>query len=403
MSEDFNESKISENHKKYIEKRKKLSGFFFERALPNEYIIQIGKKNAKPILGGKRFKLFRRFLRIPAFVQTLYFKTDNANIDFQGIGIEGYAAWRINPEKPEIAINTLNFYNEEDPMAETNNQLRTICIEAVRHVIANMNIDDALKKKDEIAENLKQQLKPIQQRWGIVFDELGIESVRIMSDMLFEDLQSQYRDSLRLDVAKTRISTDKQIAAEENAMREKTELERISTDKNIEMANIENNTFVEESRMNEERKLSQQQIKIDEEEYLEKYKFRVVKENKEKEIQQLTKNIAINIEEINHRLLNLLLTSEEIESEISRKKTEIDKLRREVTQVYSKEALLYSFIESIPDIFDKIKIDNYSVMDYGGGKGISPIGKILTELFQILKNSDLKWLLDKKSTSDEEE
>ena len=99
MAEDSEKYKTSD----YVKRRKKLSGVFFEVALPNEYLVPMGQKRVKPILGGKRFRLFRKFLRVPASVETLYFKTDNANMHYQGIGIEGYASWRIDPARPEVA------------------------------------------------------------------------------------------------------------------------------------------------------------------------------------------------------------------------------------------------------------------------------------------------------------
>jgi hypothetical protein len=199
----------------YIAKRKKLSGIFFETALPNEYLVEVGRGTVKPILGGKQFRLFKKFLRVPGSVQTLYFETDNANMNYQGIGIQGYASWRIDPECPELAIATLDFFDEDDPMRNTNEKLRTICTEAVRHVLANMSIDDALKKKDDISGNLKEQLRKFEERWGILFDQVGIEKVRIMSEKLFEDLQSQYRDQLRLNVETARIQTDRKNCSRE--------------------------------------------------------------------------------------------------------------------------------------------------------------------------------------------
>jgi hypothetical protein len=120
----------------YIGRRRKLHGPFFETALPNEYLVEIGRRRVSLQLGGRRFRMFRKFIRIPASVQTLRFSTDNANQDYQGIGIEGYANWRIDPVNPETAIHALDFFDENDPMARTNAGLRTICVEAARHVIA---------------------------------------------------------------------------------------------------------------------------------------------------------------------------------------------------------------------------------------------------------------------------
>ena len=86
---------------------RKFSDFLFERALPNEYLVVVGKKNISPVLGGKKFRWFNKFIHVPAFVQRLKFSTDNANVDYQGIEIHGYASWRINPDNPAKSIATL--------------------------------------------------------------------------------------------------------------------------------------------------------------------------------------------------------------------------------------------------------------------------------------------------------
>ena len=103
----------------YVGRRKKLHGPLFETALPNEYLVEIGRRKVSLQLGGRRFRLFKKFIRVPASVQTLRFSTDNANQDYQGIGIEGYANWRIDPANPETAIHALDFFDENDPMART--------------------------------------------------------------------------------------------------------------------------------------------------------------------------------------------------------------------------------------------------------------------------------------------
>ena len=190
----------------YVKKRQRLTGLFFETALPNEYLVPIGARKAKAVLGGRRFRWFgfRKFLRIPASIQTLQFSTDNANVDFQGLGIEGFASWQINTADPSTAISTLDLFDEDDPMARTNTELQLICVEAVRHVIANMTIAEAHRKKEDIAEELKRQLKQIEQRWGIVFHHVGVRHVKVMSASVFNDLQADYRNQLRLNSAKQR-------------------------------------------------------------------------------------------------------------------------------------------------------------------------------------------------------
>ncbi len=185
-----------------------LRSFLYEYALSNEYIYQVGKKDAQPALGGSFFRLGRQYLKFPASVQTVYFTSDNANKNYQGLRVDGYACWRVDPEKPEVAARCLDFSDQTFPMSNTNRLLRTICTEAIRHIIANITIDDALTKKDDIGRQLKEQLGRVERTWGILFDQVGIERVTILSNSVFEDLQQQTRDSLRLSASESRMGTD---------------------------------------------------------------------------------------------------------------------------------------------------------------------------------------------------
>lgn len=384
-----------ENSREYIKRRKKLSGLFFETALPNEYLIEIGRKDIKPVLGGKKFRMFKKYLRIPASVQTIHFTTDNANIDYQGIGVEGYASWRIDPVNPKTAVTTLDFFDEDDPMERTNRELCTICIEAVRHVIANMTIDDAMRKKDEIAENLKNQLKEIEKKWGIIFDQVGIEKVTLMSGKLFENLQAQFRDQLRLEVEKKRIATDQSIATEENGMKEKTELQKLDTEKKLETTKLDNKSNLKEQEIERQNGISLKEREIRENDYRKEMAFNQEKQQKEYDLSLLEKNLTIKLLEVELEKLKSQKESEIIQGEISKMKLELTRLQKDIDQVYSNDSLTNVLIEKLPDIFKSIKIDNYSILDGGGNGSISPVGKILNEILFLIKQSDLASIFNK--------
>lgn len=61
----------------------------------------------------------------------------------------------------------------------------------------------------------------------VAFHQVGIRRVRVMSAKVFEDLQAQYRNELRLTSQRTELQTDRRIAAEQNNVREETEMERL--------------------------------------------------------------------------------------------------------------------------------------------------------------------------------
>ena len=385
---------MAENN--YHKSRKKLSTIFFETALPNEYLVVLGKKEIKPILGGRKFKWGKKFLRVPANVQKLKFETDNANMDYQGIGIEGYATWRINPEKPEVAITTLDFFDDENPMHKTNEDLKTICIEAVRHVIANMSIEDALKNKDAIADNLTKQLTEIERKWGIVFDQVGIEKVKIMSNRLFNDLQSEFRNKLRLESSRTQIATDREIAKEENEIHEKNELERIQTEQKIELQDVEKQKQLSKQKLDGQKEIKEKERQIKEEEFRKEIEFNLEKEQKNHELKQLESDLEIKLRETEIKVLTAKLKQQDLENKIETKQIEIDKLRRKLDQSYTQEELNNLFIEKLPEIFESIKIDNYSVMTGGDGKNTFPVTQIMQEIIQVLKNNEILDLKEKK-------
>lgn len=367
-------------------KRKKYAGLFFERALPNEYLITIGKKNSKPILGGKKYKWFNKFIHVPAFVQRLKFSTDNANIHYQGIEILGYASWRINPETPEKSIATLDFFDEHDPMAKTNDELKTICIEAVRHVIANMTIDDALKKKDDIAESLMVQLREIESKWGIIFDQVGIEQVRIMSDKLFHDLQSAFRSKLRLSAEISNMQTEREIDRIKNETHEKNMTEKLETDQKLEMIRLANTTKIKKEALLEEMTLNEQKRKMQEVDFKEEIAFKMNQEQKEHEFLILKNELQITQNELDKKLLETTNELEKIKSEISKQQIGIKELELQLDQSFSDEKLKFEFIKILPALFESIKIDNYSVLDSGNDQITSPVIKILNELMFSIKN-----------------
>lgn len=364
----------------YMKKRKKFSGLLYVRALPNEYLVPIGKRTIKPVLGGKKLKLFQKYMRVPAYVQKLTFVTDNANIDYQGIGIEGYASWRINPDDPKISIATLDFFDEFDPMRKTNEDLKTICIEAVRHVIANMTIEEALKNKDDIAENLKKQLQEVEKKWGIVFDQVGIEQVKIMSDNVFKDLQADFRNKIRQDSETKRINTERVIAKEQNIANENTQTEQIESEKKIDLIRFEN----EKMKKEKERKLREENFRKDQ-------AFNLEKEQKEHAFSKLKKELELQLNEDEMKLLKSKSELQEVKNVISEKQIAIETLRKELEQMHSDSELSARFIEQLPDIFASVQIDNYSVLEAGSEAGnLSPVTKLLNEIIFSIKNMNFE-------------
>ncbi len=357
----------------YVGSRRKLTGFWFDTALPSEYLVILGGR-LRPVRGGRAFRWFglRKCIRIPASIQTLEFATDNANLHFQGLGIEGYAAWQIDEGDPARAIATLDMFDESDPMAKTNGELNLMCVEAVRHVVANMTIEDAMRKKEEIASRLKEQLKQVESRWGIVFHQVGIRSVRVMSGHVFEDLQARYRNELRLQSARSRIEADKHIAQEENSLRESKEKERIATDQRLRLAEVENQARARSTELQQARAIAEAESELE--------SRRVELETERKRTLQLP------LLELDARLADLERAAGSIRLELDRK-------RRELNQTFTEAALAQELIASLPKVAAATKVDSYTVLD---GNGASPLARLIAELSVLLRSDSVRELLGRK-------
>ena len=267
-------------------------------------------------------------------------------------------------------------------------------MEAVRHVLANMSIDDALKKKDDISENLKGQLKKFEQRWGILFDQVGIEKVHIMSSQLFEDLQAEYRNQLHLEVSKAKIRTDREIAVAENAMREQTETERLSTERKLSLAEAESRSEVGSDKLEKEQVLFEQERLIHEDRFRKEADFRIEQNRRDYEAQMKEQELRRRLQELEGDVLRSEAELEELRVRIAAGKLDLKERERLIEETHTPEQLTREFIHKLPSLYEGLSIDNYSVMDTGSG-GLSPVSRVLQEAIGLLRGNGLEGLLDR--------
>ena len=259
-------------------------------------------------------------------------------------------------------------------------------------MISNMGVDDALKKKDDIAERLRTQLEEVQRAWGIVFDQVGIEKVRIMSSRLFEQLQAQFRDGLRLDVERKRIATDREINHEANAVRELDGLEKLGTDEKLNLAGVESGSRVEGSQLAEKHRLAQRQRELDGEAFRSEAALREEKERKESGLADLGKQLEIGLAKSEAALLEARVAVSHLQAALDTERLGTERLEREVRQTWSREQLVSELIARLPEAIGAMKVDSYNVLATGADAA-SPLAKALVEIVTVLKTVDLGTIL----------
>lgn len=155
---------------------------------------------------------------VPCTANNLAFKADQVTQENQGVEITGFAVWKI--AKPEAASQRFLFDDPAQAVATINTYLQDVVESAIRHRMANMTIEEVLRKRATIILELKRELAYITDQWGLELDTIEIKNVRILSAQVFAHLQAPYREALRMQSETTTLQTEQEIAARQLAQKE---------------------------------------------------------------------------------------------------------------------------------------------------------------------------------------
>jgi hypothetical protein len=381
------------------DKSRDFDSLFFVRALPNEYLVEIGRKKARPVLGGRRFRPFRRFLKIPASVQVIKFSVNNHSKNYQGIQVEGYACWRIDPEQVDRAVTTLDFYNAFDPLQKTSEDLKTICTEAIRHIVANMEIEETLKNKDGIAVQLRSHLRDIEGRWGILFDQVGIEKITVMSDKVFGDLQAKERDKLRLDASLSKFESDRKICDAGALFERDTKQAALKSQRDQKIMEYEHEKELKQKELELRKKNLEMENEMAARTLAAKTELEMQRRQREMELERRSMEIAhaAELQKIENQLAQAGRQKELELTLLEQEKTRLERERiaqeqslrlmreqREIDNMLSREYVMSKLVEQLPGCMQALKIHSLDV-NLGPGQ----VEKALAAVLAALKDAKM--------------
>lgn len=73
-----------------------------------------------------------------------------------------------------------------------------MCESVLRNLIANSSLQEVLKNRNHLKDNMKNDLKDQFKGWGIWLESVEITEVKISSNRLFTDLQAEFRQETQL-------------------------------------------------------------------------------------------------------------------------------------------------------------------------------------------------------------
>jgi flotillin len=218
--------------------------FGYVVAGPAEFAIHRRRGRTRKVgLGISLFclPLIDRCYLIPSTAQSITFSADQITAENQGVEVAGFGVWKVGD--PEKAAASFDFSDGATALTSIGENLRNVVESAIRHQVANMTIEDAIRKRGTIILQLKNELAYIAGQWGLLIETVEIRNVKVLSAQLFSQMQAPFRDKTRLDSETSALLTEKRLAEhrlaqkEEIALQER-EFERRDLERKSEAARI---------------------------------------------------------------------------------------------------------------------------------------------------------------------
>jgi hypothetical protein len=209
----------------YISDREKsFDSPLFVRALPNEYLVKVGREKLNISLGGTAFRPFTRHLKVPASSEITEFELECSTSNYLGVVVNGFVSWKIDPEHVETAIRSLDFYNIENPLEKTSGIIRDLARDAVRRSIAEIAVNDILTSGDQLKNSIGEILSDIS-KWGLLIESIGIRKIYIKSETVYNQLQAGERNEIRLKSQLSTQETEYQISQGQSEQQKKKQIQ----------------------------------------------------------------------------------------------------------------------------------------------------------------------------------
>ena len=150
-------------------KKRRRMGYVAVR--PSDYVVH--SRRGRVIRQGMGRSFFYlpatdRFCILPCTNNSIGFCADQITRENQGVEVTGFAIWKI--AHPEATWLRFDFDGERDPIEAIGQYLKDVVEVAIRHQVANMSIEDVLRKRATIILELKRELAYITGQWGLEGD-----------------------------------------------------------------------------------------------------------------------------------------------------------------------------------------------------------------------------------------
>lgn len=187
----------------------------FVKCEPNEWMIVL--RNGKPRKMGIGISgwigWYDVVVKFPSQINKVSYRMDQVTNENQGVQISGVLLWSIFRvgNGPFVAYQKLGEDLQSGTPSKANDDLRDATFSILREKIANSTIMNIIKNRNVIRNSMKKELNALVNNWGVWIENVEITDVRILSNTLFKNLQTKFREEKRKEAEIVQMESQKEI------------------------------------------------------------------------------------------------------------------------------------------------------------------------------------------------
>lgn len=377
-------------------------------AQPNQWMLVL--RNGKLVKCGVGISVFQgwndKIVKFPSKIHKVPFVAQQVTTEMQGIEVSGIIIWSIFREGdgPLKAYKSLGTdINLPEPVT-ANQNLVEMANGIVRHKIANSTISQILRNRQLIREDVKKELNKNINGWGVWLETVEITDVKILSNSLFENMQTEFREakrqqaeiiSMRVDdqMKEKKLAQSLEFANKEADNETKKKIVKANEDLKVNAERQKNNELNQE--IQRQKIVAEQELKKDQAEanakmqelaeanrlelYLKDVENDLKKQQKDEELNKYQK--SLDLESVKDTLDRETYYAD-VRNSQERRRAE---MRRKVEEALPFE--VYS-LQRVQDILTKLPLQDVKVFNFSNEGKNSSIGSAIQQVlseYQLIK------------------
>jgi len=200
-------------------------------AKANEWMLII--RNGKMIKGSIGLATWimpgDQTVKFPSLINQVTFKASQVSSEMQGVDVTGMLIWSVYRSEDGPFRCYKSFGQDLNGNCKVaNEKLENMAVSIIRDRIANLTLNDILRNRNKLRDGVKDEMQKIITGWGIWLETCEVQDVTIASRSLFTNLQTEFRESSRMEAEK--ISADTAKIIESEAVKRKEEMDKLKAE-----------------------------------------------------------------------------------------------------------------------------------------------------------------------------